>query len=796
MSARQDPLLNTFASGVLAPRLLGREDIRQYSQGLRHANNLIVMTTGGLTRRPGTYFVAEVKYSSKFTRLLSFSFSVEQTYTVEVGDGYMRFYANSGRLESPPGTPVEIVAPWEEADLPQLRWAQTADVMYLVHPLYMPRKLVRTGLSSFTLSTVSFSRGRAPLLSLNQDPDNYATVTGAWPNLTITMVKDTFVSGDVGRTFYIKSTKDKNAYYVSIAGFTNTKVVTATGIDRFSDTAGAPTGTDADRWAFGAMDATNGCAAVTFHEGRLVYGGFTRAPDMLYLSVSDDFDNFELSSPDAATTDAENDDKAIQRRAVSGQVNSIVWLASVGTQLVVGTSGAEFRLRPANDDILSPLSATLRPAVRRGCAAIQPAIIDNRAFYIDRSNAVLRQLKYDLFEDNYASEDVSIIADHLLLSGASEIVYQQAPQPLLWVLTGEGKLVGWSVEKDQDVLAAHPHSLGGSYLAGGAVVESMAVVQGGNMTDGAALEDQVWFVVKRTVNGTTKRYVEYLNKTFRPNLPISASVLERATALEQGYFLDCGLTRNIPIEITGISTAAAAVVTAPAHGLSNGDTVRMRYVGSSALDAPDAPGMTALFHQLRFTVSAATTDTFVPLSIATGLPIDTTGCYFTVGYVYKDTTTVTGLDHLEGVAVSVLVDGKVHPDRVVSGGAISLEAPGSLVHAGLFYRSEFETMPIALPSPRGGSAAGYPKQFGVIVLRLYETLGCELGRGDAPAQWWPLIFESTGNLMDYPPAMFTGDKSVQIGGDPEALPTIYGRTQQPLPFTLLALYPRAWSNAS
>lgn len=791
MPVRADPPLTTFASGVLSPKLLGREDIKQYGQGLLDAANLIVMPHGGLTRRPGTAFVAEVKDSADTCRLIPFQYSTEQAYVIEAGDQYFRFYLNDGRLEDPPGTPVELTTPWTHDELADLQWAQTADVMYIVHPSYMPRKLTRTSLTSFSLSTVSFGRARAPLLPLNQNPDNYATITGTWPNLTVTMAQATFVAGDVGRTLYVRSTIDKNAYYMVIVGFTSATVVTATGLDRFSTTAGHPSGEDADRWAFGAMDATHGCRAVCFHEGRLAYGGFARAPDMVQLSVSDDFDNYEIESPDAATTNAENDDKSIQRRCISGQVNTVQWMASGTSDLIIGTTGAEFRLKPANDDILTPLSSSLKRTTQRGADAVPPIVVDSSLYFIDRSGAVLRRLGFDITQDSLVAQDLSILSEHLLLDGVWEMAYTQSPNPTLWLALTNGRLVGWSVEREQEVSAAHPHILGGHFSDEHARVESLAVIPNGNqpVLGAPGNEDQLWLCVKRTINGATKRYIEYLTHTFRARLPASASQIERQTAVEFARFVDSSLPLASPVTIEGISSASPAVVTRTAHGLTSGNTIRIRH----SVDAI-ANGMAHLFEARRFTVQVLSADTFIPVDVVTGAAVDTTGLTFSSAVYYRETSTLSGLGHLEGETVAILADGKVHPPRVVTSGSVTLDYPASVVYVGLPYPTYGETMPVLGGAPRG-SSRGYPQQFGQVAVQLFETLGGEYGRGSNPRNWEPLIFESAADLTDYPPALFTGVRTLALPGSaPDDLPTLRFRQEQPLPFTLLALYPRTWTN--
>ena len=143
MPAANQPQTN-FSSGELSPRLLGRPDIEQFGNGAQVLENFTVLPQGGITRRPGTYFVAETKDSSKRARLMRFVFSTVQAYMLEFGDQYVRVLRNHARVESPPGTPLEIVTPWTEAHLPALSAVQSADVLFLAHRSWQPRKISRT----------------------------------------------------------------------------------------------------------------------------------------------------------------------------------------------------------------------------------------------------------------------------------------------------------------------------------------------------------------------------------------------------------------------------------------------------------------------------------------------------------------------------------------------------------------------------------------------------------------------------------------------------------------------------
>ena len=96
--ARASVAFTNFTAGQLSSRLDGRTDLTKYFNGCTQLTNFMVHPHGGATRRPGTYFAAEVKTSAKATRLIPFEFNTDQTYIIEMGDLYMRFFTNNGQI--------------------------------------------------------------------------------------------------------------------------------------------------------------------------------------------------------------------------------------------------------------------------------------------------------------------------------------------------------------------------------------------------------------------------------------------------------------------------------------------------------------------------------------------------------------------------------------------------------------------------------------------------------------------------------------------------------------------------
>jgi hypothetical protein len=149
-------LQRSFAGGEVTPEFYGRIDDVKYQTGLATCRNFVVFPHGPVGNRAGTSYVNEVKDSTKKTRLIPFTYSTTQTMVIELSPGYIRFHTQGGTLLSG-GVPYEVANPYAEADLFDIHYVQSADVLTLVHPNYEPRELRRLGATSWTLTTVSFT---------------------------------------------------------------------------------------------------------------------------------------------------------------------------------------------------------------------------------------------------------------------------------------------------------------------------------------------------------------------------------------------------------------------------------------------------------------------------------------------------------------------------------------------------------------------------------------------------------------------------------------------------------------
>ena len=425
-------------------------------------------------------------------------------------------------------------------------------------------------------------------------------------------------------------------------------------------------------WALGAFSTATGFpAAVTFYEQRLVFASTTSQPQTLFFSVGGSFEDF------AAGTDG---DDALTYTLGSNQVNIIRYLQA-GRVLLIGTSGGEFVVTSSEDAPLSPTNAVVKRQATYGSADIQPVQVANVTLFVQRAKRKLRELVFDLNTDSYQAPDMTLLAEHITESGIKEMSLQQEPDNVVWCVLENGKFVGMTYRREENVVAWHEHLLGGAFGSDAfGHAESVATIPGD------LNEDDTYLVVKRTIGGATKRFIEYF-KTF-----------DFGDDVEDAFFVDSGAT----------------------------------YSGSAA-------------------------------------------------------TSITGLDHLEGETVSILANGAVHPDKVVSSGSITLDYSVTKAHIGLNFTSTLQTMRIDAGGTEG-TAQGKTKRIHEVVLRLFRTVGVLVGSSESEMDRIP--FRSSAGAMTSATPLFTGDKEIEFRGGFDTDGFIVVQQNQPLPLTIIGIFPR------
>ena len=579
---KASPGQTSFNAGELSPLLKGRPSLDKFKNGCETMENFIPQIQGPARKRPGTRFVAEVKDSADVTRLLPFEYSTTQAYVLEFGDSYVRFYLDGGVVESSPGVPYEITSPYTSAQVGALEYAQSADVVYITHPDHAPYKLARVSALSWTLTAVTFAWPPFNDENTGAITLTASALTGA---ITLTASASLFVAGDVGSYFKISEVSASkynqwttgvaylvndivyyqgNIYqsgtaaaagtrppihttgaesdgavtwtflhdgagYAQVTGYTSATVVDATVIKRL------PTTSATTRWSEGAWSARRGYPhAVTFYEDRLWFAGSASKPQTLWASCSGDYENHKYGT---------NDDDALNYTINTQDMNTIEWLAPTKV-LAIGTANGEFTLSATQiSDPVTPTNVKITPQTTFGSAPdVKPLRVGSVILFLQRAGRKLREYAYQFDTDSFVAPNMNVLADHVTESGVVELAYQQEPNQIVWAARADGALAGMTYERTEDVVGWHRHSIGEG------IVESVV-----NVPHWDGDQDVLWMIVRRTINGATQRYVEYVEKYLTD---------------EYSFFVDCGLTYDgaASTTITGLGHLEGEEVAVLADG--------------------------------------------------------------------------------------------------------------------------------------------------------------------------------------------------------------------------------------
>jgi hypothetical protein len=307
-------------------------------------------------------------------------------------------------------------------------------------------------------------------------------------------------------------------------------------------------GGQADSFRMGAWSSSTGWPSiVSFHDQRLVFGRTSTEPQTIWATVTGSYEDMAPTQADSTVLDT----NAITVTIASGKSNPITWIET-GPVLLVGTIGAEFQVKPSSlSKGLAPTNISVLPQTSFG--SIDPADAQrfgSSVLFIQRGGTKVREMIYDFNIDAFNSKDLTIISEHILRDngGAIASAFQTQPTGILWVVLANGKLAGLTYERDQDVISWHLHEVGGS-----GVVESITTIPGDT-------NDDVYLIVKRTIAGSVKRYVERIEVDFDTN---------SGHLRKDAFFVDSGLTYSgVPATtITGLSHLNGAEVQVLADGI-------------------------------------------------------------------------------------------------------------------------------------------------------------------------------------------------------------------------------------
>jgi hypothetical protein len=745
-----------------------------------------------------------------------------------------------------PSSAYEIPSPYQEADLFSIHYVQSGDVLTLVHPNHAPRELRRLGATTWTLTTITFVApvavpGTPTVTASRGDALNITGITNANPGVVTTVGNHGFAIGDSvyinGGTmtqlsgFYLVNTTpatntfsvkaydtgvpvDTTAYTAWTSGgfvqfgdksldFDNYYVVTAIAQNAVDESAASPSGNVINNLnAIGAKNtiswsavagalrynvykrqsglygyigqtaatsfdddniapdmgitppivetpfssANNYPRSVSYFEQRRIFAGTNNAPQTIWMTRSGTESDLSYSLP-------VKDSDRISIRVAARELNTINHIVPL-TQLLLMTSSAEWRVSPINSDALTPTTISVRPQSYIGANDVQPEIVNNTVVYCAARGGHVRELGYSWQSSGFITGDLSIRAAHLFDDlTLVDMCYSKSPQPILWFVSSNGNLLSLTYMPEQQIGAWAQHDTLGLY-------ESCTAVAEGN-------EDRVYVVVKRTINGNSVRYIERMAS-------------RQITTLEACFFVDAGLTYD------GTNTTATTVTVS--GGTTWGPSDVLTITASSAIfaypattDVNDAIVLTdSAGNKYRLRIIGTSSTTVATARVDVTLPVALRNTATTVWAFARDS--VSGLAHLEGATVSILADGAVQPQETVSSGTVSLDRAAVLIHVGLPYESDLQTLPAVMSID--GYGQGRYKNVNKAYLRVFKSSGIFVG---PTADRLVEAKQRTTEPYGTPPSLKSDEIDVDLKPAWRAGGQVYIRQADPLPLTVVGL---------
>lgn len=425
------------------------------------------------------------------------------------------------------GYVVEVASPYAVADLRKIDHAQSADVMFMTHPDYAVKDLTRTGHHAWTITDRSFKSSLASpsglgktivgtLAGSNRELLYYVTSANekgeeSAPSaaLSVNTVATWPEGGLVKLTWNSVPGTDHYVVYKNSAGLPG--YIGSASANKFTDDNITP---DAN-WGLPNVKnpfsgEKNWPGSVTLYQQRLMFGRTDNAPLTIFGSRNGALNNFNTSTP-------LQDDDAVEYPLASTQVNEILYFVPMKSLIVITTAGPWALTHGSNSDAITPTSVQADYEGSTPAHRIKPIVIGKSIILMESYGQVVRDMLYDFATNSYDGVNLSVLANHLFIGRkVVDWAYQRSPDSIVWCVMSDGALIGMTYMREHKIWGWHRHETDGFF-------ESVCSIKGADY-------DEVYFIVRREINGETVRFIELLDKRFSGG------------SVEDAYFVDCGLT--------------------------------------------------------------------------------------------------------------------------------------------------------------------------------------------------------------------------------------------------------------
>ena len=830
-------LQRAFAGGEVSPEMFGRVDDVKYQTGLATCRNFLIKPQGPAENRPGFEYVRAVKDSTKKTKLIPFTYSTTQTMVIEMGAGYFRFHTDGATLMDG-AAPYEITNPYAEADLFDMHFVQSADVLTLVHPNHAPRELRRLGALSWALTTINFGAaiaapGAPTVTSAGFTVAKYtyyyvvtaiaadgigeseaSAATSISSNLFETGCTNTITWPAVGGALRYNIYKLQGGVYGYIGRTTSLSMVDNSIAADLSKT--PPT--------YDLVFQPNGIASVPVTSGGTGYNTLTTGGNITAVAVTAGGAGYV--SPTLTVNDPTG----------TGATFTVVHAAGLITGITVVTQGSGYTSPTFVLTDTGGSGATFSPSVApniKQSAALQVTDATGTGAVLSPviTGGVLSAVSVVSPGENYTAPVITFsnaaggsgaTFGAAVLSGLdypSAVSYFEQrrcfagtikkPQQILMTKSGTESNMSYSLPiKDDDRISFRVASREANAIRHVVPLTQLLLLTA----------DAEWRVSSVnsdaiTPNTISVRPQSYIGSSNVQPVVVNNSLIYSAArgghARELGYSLqangfisgDLSIRSAHLFDNLDILDMAYAKAPYPIAWFvsSNGKLLGLTYVPEQQIGAwhqHDTDGLfescavvaegneDRLYVVVKRTINGATVRTVERL--ASRQFVNQADAFFVdCGLTYSGAaaTTISGLGHLEGKTVSILADGAVHPQRVVTSGAITLDQEASIVHIGLPITADLETLPVAMQID-AAFGQGRAKNVNKAWLRVYRSSGIFVGPSvDKLTEAKQRTTEAYGT----PPGLKSEEIQVLVTPSWADSGQVVVRQSDPLPLTVAAL---------
>jgi len=513
------------------------------------------------------------------------------------------------------------------------------------------------------------------------------------------------------------------------------------------------TGAAVTPFALGAPSYPSCCA---YYQQRLVFGGFSSAPTQIAMSKTGSFYDFSYSSPSQA-----ND--SLTFTIVSTQVNAIKSLVPFTSLLVLNSNGA-WRVDSGQlYGAITPTSILAAPQAYNGASDVIPIVANYDVLYVQARGSIVRDLSYNFYANVFTGTDVSMLAKHLFENHSIiDWAWAEEPSRIVWAVRDDGILLSLTYVKEQEVIAWSPHD-----TQGGAFLSVCTVPEG--------TENAVYFVVGRFINGLYQQFVERLASRYMG----SDSAVGYAADPTRAFFVDCGLQYS-------------PVLPNPGNNLWPQGTSGLVTVYQSLGSYTGLPG-----YILRGNGGYGVVQTLfyspLPSGMSVGYTVQMTTPFASTEMISGGdwsfaipTSTISGIDHLNGATVAILADGLELPQQVVVNGSITLTNPASVVTVGLPIQAQFQSMYLDHP---GANPTIQGKRSNVTAVTVRMRDSCAMKVGTTFSNLTQFKERGPGSPLGTPLPLVTGDERILVPAGYSTMKQICIQQDSPLPCNILAVIP-------